>query len=63
MEVDRELLKGSISLLSLNLLSRGERYGYEILQAAVVRRVPTRSNSTKARSTRRFTSSKREQVR
>ena len=37
MQIDRELLKGSISLLLLNLLSRGEMYGYEILQAAAVR--------------------------
>src|SRR5262252_2467021 len=37
MEIDRELLKGSISLLLLNLPSRGEMYGYEILQAAAVR--------------------------
>jgi PadR family transcriptional regulator len=37
MEIDRELLKGSISLLLLNLLSRGEMYGYEILQSVVVR--------------------------
>lgn|SRR5689334_22800713 len=34
MEIDRELLKGSISLLLLSLLSRGEMYGYEILQEA-----------------------------
>ena len=34
MEIDREVLKGSISLLLLNLLSRGEMYGYEILQEA-----------------------------
>ena len=34
MEIDREFLKGSISLLLLNLLSRGEMYGYEILQEA-----------------------------
>jgi PadR family transcriptional regulator PadR len=34
MDIDRELLKGSISLLLLNLLSRGEMYGYEILQEA-----------------------------
>ena len=34
MEIDREFLKGSISLLLLNLLSRGELYGYEILQEA-----------------------------
>jgi len=33
-EIDREFLKGSISLLLLNLLSRGEMYGYEILQQA-----------------------------
>src|SRR5215471_18643673 len=31
MQIDRELLKGSISLLLLNLLSRGEMYGYEIV--------------------------------
>jgi PadR family transcriptional regulator PadR len=37
MEIDRELLKGSISLLLLNLLWRREMYGYEILQAAAVR--------------------------
>src|SRR6266436_5054016 len=34
MDIDRELLKGSISLLLLNLLSRGELYGYEIIQEA-----------------------------
>jgi PadR family transcriptional regulator PadR len=34
MEIEREFLKGSISLLLLNLLSRGEMYGYEILQEA-----------------------------
>jgi PadR family transcriptional regulator PadR len=34
MEIDRELLKGSVSLLLLNLLSRGSMYGYEILQEA-----------------------------
>ena len=33
-EIDRQFLKGSISLLLLNLLSRGELYGYEILQEA-----------------------------
>jgi PadR family transcriptional regulator PadR len=33
-EIDRELLKGSVSLLLLTLLSRGEMYGYEILQEA-----------------------------
>jgi PadR family transcriptional regulator len=33
-EIDREFLKGSISLLLLSLLSRGEMYGYEILQEA-----------------------------
>ncbi|HLK68001.1 MAG TPA: helix-turn-helix transcriptional regulator [Bryobacteraceae bacterium] len=32
MEIDRELLKGSISLVLLSLLSRGEMYGYEIMQ-------------------------------
>jgi len=32
--IEREFLKGSISLLLLNLLSRGEMYGYEILQEA-----------------------------
>ena|ERR1051326_4586420 len=34
MDIDRELLKGSISLLLLNLLSRGAMYGYEIFQEA-----------------------------
>ena len=34
MEIDRELLKGSVSLVLLSLLSRGEMYGYEILQEA-----------------------------
>src|SRR5579885_857019 len=34
MEIDRELLKGSISLVLLTLLSRGEMYGYEIMQQA-----------------------------
>lgn len=34
MEIDRELLKGSISLVLLTLLSRGEMYGYELLQEA-----------------------------
>src|SRR3974390_2242754 len=33
-EIDREFLKGSVSLLLLNLLTRGEMYGYEILQEA-----------------------------
>jgi PadR family transcriptional regulator PadR len=41
MEIDRELLKGSISLLLLNLLSRGEMYGYQILEAAAVRSAKT----------------------
>jgi PadR family transcriptional regulator, regulatory protein PadR len=41
MEIDRELLKGSISLLLLNLISRGEMYGYEILQAAAMRSAHT----------------------
>jgi len=34
MDIDRELLKGSISLLLLNLLTRGDMYGYEIFQEA-----------------------------
>ena len=34
MQIDRQFLKGSISLLLLNLLSRGEMYGYEIFQEA-----------------------------
>ena len=34
MEIDREFLKGSITLLLLSLLTRGEMYGYEILQEA-----------------------------
>jgi PadR family transcriptional regulator PadR len=34
MDIDRELLKGSVSLLLLNLISRGAMYGYEILQEA-----------------------------
>ena len=37
MDIDRQFLKGSISLLLLNLLSRGELYGYEILQEASLR--------------------------
>jgi hypothetical protein len=32
--IDAQFLKGSIGLLLLNLLSRGEVYGYEILQEA-----------------------------
>ena len=32
MEIDRQFLKGSISLLLLHLLSRREMYGHEILQ-------------------------------
>ena len=34
MELDRELLKGSISLLILSLLSGRDMYGYEIIQEA-----------------------------
>ena len=34
MDIDTQFLKGSIGLLLLNLLSRGEMYGYEILQEA-----------------------------
>jgi PadR family transcriptional regulator, regulatory protein PadR len=37
MEIDSELLKGSVSLLLLNLISRGEMYGFEILQEASAR--------------------------
>lgn len=33
-EIEREFLKGSISLLLLNLLTRGEMYSYEILREA-----------------------------
>ncbi len=34
MGIDTQFLKGSIGLLLLNLLSRGEMYGYEILEEA-----------------------------
>ena len=34
MEIDRQFLKGSISLMLLSLLSRGEMYGYEIFEEA-----------------------------
>jgi len=34
MDIDPEFLKGSVSLLLLNLLSRGAMYGYEIFQEA-----------------------------
>jgi PadR family transcriptional regulator PadR len=34
MDIDTQFLKGSVGLLLLNLLSRGELYGYEILQEA-----------------------------
>ena len=37
MTFDRELLKGSISLLILKLLSEREMYGYEIIQEAARR--------------------------
>jgi PadR family transcriptional regulator PadR len=33
-DIETQFLKGSISLLLLNLLSRGEMYGYEILHEA-----------------------------
>ncbi|MEW6737956.1 MAG: PadR family transcriptional regulator [Acidobacteriota bacterium] len=33
-ELDRELLKGSITLLILRLLSQRDMYGYEIIQEA-----------------------------
>lgn len=32
MDVDKELLKGSISLLVLKLLSQGDMYGYQIIK-------------------------------
>ncbi len=34
MDIESQFLKGSIGLLLLNLLSRREMYGYEILQEA-----------------------------
>jgi len=34
MELDRELLKGSINLLIFRLLSQRDMYGYEIIQEA-----------------------------
>jgi PadR family transcriptional regulator, regulatory protein PadR len=37
MEIDSQFLKGSIGLLLLNLLSRTEMYGYEILEEAARR--------------------------
>ena len=37
MEIDRELLKGSITLLLLSLLSHGEMYGFEILRESARR--------------------------
>jgi PadR family transcriptional regulator, regulatory protein PadR len=36
-DIDSQFLKGSIGLLLLHLLSRGELYGYEILQEAARR--------------------------
>jgi PadR family transcriptional regulator, regulatory protein PadR len=39
LEIDSQFLRGSISLLLLHLLSRGELYGYEILQEASRRSV------------------------
>jgi PadR family transcriptional regulator, regulatory protein PadR len=36
-DIDSQFLKGSIGLLLLNLLSRGEMYGYEILLEAARR--------------------------
>ena len=35
MDIDTQFLKGSVGLLLLNLLSRGELYGYEILQGGL----------------------------
>ncbi len=37
MSFDRELLKGSIALLILNLLSERDMYGYEIIQESARR--------------------------
>ena len=37
MQFDRELLKGSIALLILKLLSERDMYGYEIIQESVRR--------------------------
>ncbi|HEX8942965.1 MAG TPA: helix-turn-helix transcriptional regulator [Gemmatimonadaceae bacterium] len=37
MDIDRELLKGSISLLLLTLLSERDMYGYEIIQESARR--------------------------
>jgi PadR family transcriptional regulator PadR len=37
LEIDAQFLKGSVSLLLLHLLSRGELYGYEIVQEAARR--------------------------
>ena len=34
MEIDRELLRGSINLLILRLLSQRDMYGYEMIQEA-----------------------------
>ncbi|MBI4468916.1 MAG: helix-turn-helix transcriptional regulator [Acidobacteria bacterium] len=34
MDIDKELLKGSVSLLILRLLSQREMYGYEIIREA-----------------------------
>jgi transcriptional regulator len=40
-EIDPQFLKGSVGLLLLHLLSRGEMYGYEILQEAARRSANT----------------------
>ena len=58
MDIDAQFLKGSIGLLLLNLLSRGEMYGYEILQEAS-RRSANASSSRKALFTPRCINSKK----
>jgi hypothetical protein len=51
MAIDCELLKGRISLPLLNLLSRGEMYVYEILEAAAVRSANANRQGVKAAQT------------
>ena len=41
MDIDPQFLKGSVGLLLLNLLTRGEMYGYEILREASRRSADT----------------------
>ena len=40
MRVDKELSKGSHELILLKLLSRGDKYGYQIIQEMVHYRLP-----------------------